>query len=119
MFSISIALADNPATWVLLYQTEEAARATWEAFASCPKDGVANLVDEFGQETVIERSRVAGAMFEDLSKSMMAHVEKGLHNARTQAKAEQIAINDPILKTAAMAKQRGPGIFSPVGNGPM
>ena len=62
-------------------------------------------------------SCVAGMMFEDLDKSMLAHVERGLHNARTQAKAQQQAMSDPVLKTAAMTAQRGPAIYDPQGNG--
>ena len=117
MFCISIALADNPVTWTLLYKTRESAEGSRNCFKLCGKNDTVNLVDDFGQEAVIERPRVAGMLFEDLDQSMLAHIERGLHNARTQAKAESIAMNDPVLKAAAMAKQRGPGIVSPMGNG--
>jgi hypothetical protein len=76
-----------------------------------------SLEDDFGQRFIIDRASVAGISFEDLDKSMLAHIQRGLHNARTQAKAQQIAMNDPVLKTAAMTRGQGPGVFDPQGNG--
>jgi len=114
MFCISIALKDNPATWTLLFNDVERARQASEAYEKAADE--VSITDDFGQTASIKKSCVAGAMFEDLDKSMLAHIERGLHNARTQAKAQQIAVNDPILKTAAMTRQ-GPALFDPQGNG--
>ncbi len=124
MFCITLALTDHPVVWTLLYKTETDAKAAWENYRANPMthhspETVVQLTDDFGQTAVVDRARVAGAMFEDLDKSMLAHIERGLHNARTQAKAQQLAMNDPILKTAAMTQGApgGPAIFSPLGNG--
>jgi len=53
-------------------------------------------------------------MLEDMEKSKLAHIERGLHQARTQAKAQQAATQDPVLKSAAM--MRGPAMIDPMGN---
>lgn len=119
MFCISIALKDTQIVWTLLYKEQEKATAQWDHYVGCDSSMPVGLNDDFGQALLVKPADVAGAMLEDLDQSMLAHVEKGLHNARTQAKAETIAMNDPVLKTAAMAKQRGPGIFAPMGNGGM
>lgn len=115
MFCITIKFKNDPAPWTLLYKTEEVATSAWKAM-SADTNGV-SLTDDFGQTAVVKYTDMAGAMFEDLDKSMLAHIERGLHNARTQAKAQQIAANDPILKTARMTQGQSPAIFSPQGNG--
>ncbi len=117
MFCITIALKDNPAVWTLMFQSEEVAKTAWQKYATCTTDGQFSITDDFGQTAAVHHSCVAGAMLEDLDKSMLAHVERGLHNARTQAKAQQQAMSDPVLKTAAMTAQRGPAIYDPQGNG--
>lgn len=118
MFCITIALKDTPAPWTLLYKDEALAQADWDNYKNNPAENI-SLGDDFGQVAQVNRACVAGAMFEDLDKSMLAHIERGLHNARTQAKAQQIAMNDPVLKTAAMTRGQGPGIFDPQANGRM
>ena len=115
MFCLTIALKDNPAVWTLMFQTAEKAQKGFDLFAA--QASLVLLEDDFGQTAFIDKTSIAGAMFEDLDKSMLAHVERGLHNARTQAKAQQLAMNDPVLKTAAMTRGQGPAIFSPQGNG--
>lgn len=113
MFCITLALKDNPVVWTLLYKTEEAAQNAWNQKGQPPESDSLIMSDDFGQTAVIKRACVAGAMLEDLDKSMMAHIERGLHNARTQAKAQQLAASDPILKTAAMTRGGGPAMFDP------
>ncbi len=115
MFCITIALKDNPAVWTLMFQKEDDAQ---KGFKQLGDDASRiSIADDFGQLALVEKSSIAGAMFEDLDKSMLAHVERGLHNARTQAHAEKMAMNDPVLKNAAIAKSRGPAIYDPQGNG--
>ena len=114
MFCITIALKDNPAVWTLMFQTPEAANKHFELLTA--EAALVLIADDFGQTAFVDKSCIAGAMLEDLDKSMLAHVERGLHNARTQAKAQQQAMNDPVLKTAAMTRG-GPALFDPQGNG--
>lgn len=112
MFCITLALSNNPAVWTLLYKDE--AKAT-EAFSKVPQQAgdSATLTDDFGQIAKVKGGNIAAALFENLEESKMAHVERALHNARTQAKAQQMATNDPILRTARMA--HGPDVFNPIG----
>lgn len=116
MFCISIKFKNEPSVWTLLYNSAESMQNAWSKNHLQPHY---TLEDDFGQRAQIDAFCVAGIMFEDMDKSMLAHVERGIHNARTQAKAETVAMSDPVLRTAAMAKQRGPAIFNPVGNGGM
>ncbi len=115
MFCISIKFKNEPSVWTLMYQSKETAVLAWKLYGDSQE--LVILEDDFGQTANFNLSSVAGAMLEDLDKSMLAHVERGLHNARTQAKAQQVAMNDPVLKTAAMTAQRGPAIYDPQGNG--
>lgn len=117
MFAITIVMSECPVPWMLLFNVQEHADIAWNAYRFCDQNVEISLEDDFGQTVVVRRSLVAGAMFEDMNKSMLAHIERGLHNARTQAKAEQMGRNDPVLKTAAMAGGQGPAIYSPMGNG--
>lgn len=115
MFCITVKFKNEPSVWTFMYKTEEACTA---AGANTKTTGTSfTLVDDFGQCGLIDKASVAGTLVEDLDKSMLAHVERGLHNARTQAKAETIAASDEVLKAAAARKQRGPAIYSPQNNG--
>lgn len=116
MFCITLALKDNPVIWTLLFESEAAASTQFDLLGNADTARLV-LKDDFGQTVLVDPACIAGSVFENLSQSMLAHIERGLHNARTQAKAQQIAANDPVLKTAAMARGQGPAIFSPQGNG--
>lgn len=118
MFCITLKFKQDAAPWTLLYKNEATAVKWWDAYIvarASSNPGIA-MSDDFGQSLLVDPTCVAGSMFEDLDKSMLAHIERGLHNARTQAKAQQIALNDPVLKTAAMTRGQQPGIFDPQAN---
>lgn len=118
MFCITIKFKNEPSSWTLLYNSDEAMRAAWSRSSRETDSGMHYiLADEFGQECSIPTACVAAVMLEDLNKSMLAHVERAIHNARTQAKAQQLALSDPVLKTAAMTRGQSPAMFSPQGNG--
>lgn len=116
MHCITIKFNNEPSVWTLLYKGEESAMLAWKILMAPAGLPAAMVADDFGQTAFVNFASIAGAMLEDLDKSMLAHIERGLHNARTQAKAQQIATNDPVLKTAAMTRG-GPAMFSPQGNG--
>jgi hypothetical protein len=69
--------------------------------------------DDFGQRATFVRSAIVAVMFEDLDASKVASVEMALHNARTQASAEQRAAADPTLRAARSNGRGGPAIVSP------
>jgi hypothetical protein len=112
MFSLSIAF-EGPIVWALMFRNKDAAETAWKHLLETETFLAIN--DDFGQTCLVVKSRIAGAMLEDHSLSKLAHIERGLHNARTHAKMQQEAHNDPMLRTAAMAA--GPAVLSPM-NGP-
>jgi hypothetical protein len=114
MFSLSIAL-DGPIVWALMFKTKEAANKAW-AHITKDTDPVMVLADDFGQQVAITLNKLTGAVLEDLNQTKLAHIERGLHEARTRAKMQQDAQADPVLRTAAMIQ--GPAMISPMGNGP-
>lgn len=119
MFSLTVAVGQT--AWSLLFKTKEAATAARDkltaqriepppAFGYDVSDSIL-IVDDFGQEASIWPARIHGLLLEDMDASKFAHVERGLHSARTQKQFEQRAANDPVLKVAA--QMSGPGIISP------
>lgn len=114
MFCITLALKDNPVVWTLMYKTEETASSIWHSYNIVDDPNLAVLLaDDFGQIASIQKSRVAGAMFEDLDKSALAYVERILHNTRIKARADKMAASDTELRQSSLA--RGPALFDPTG----
>jgi len=110
MYSLTIAFGETPATWRLLFKTEEAAISTYNAVLKSPEiqEGV-SVTDDFGQSCYISPAAILALMLEDLDRSKLAGVEMMLHNARTQADANVRARNEPSLRQAA----QGPSVFVP------
>ena len=122
MFSLSIALKDNPAVWMLLFKTKETADKAYTKLVpevntllhgQPGQRPVGLLEDDFGQHVIV--TEFSGAIMEDMEQSKLAHIERALHMARTKAKADQIASSDPALRTAAMTQS--PAVFSPLNGG--
>ena len=68
-----------------------------------------SVADDFGQRATIDIKSIHGFMLEDMEQSKLAHIERGLHQARTQARAQQMATADPVLKNAAMIGMKPKG----------
>jgi C4-type Zn-finger protein len=62
--------------------------------------GTIVIEDEFGSSALIKNCH--GIMKEDHENAANALIEKSLIHARAQAKANQRAQSDPVLKTAMM-----------------
>jgi hypothetical protein len=114
MFLLTINFGPADASWALLFKDEEKARGIYDNLMQTSTDHV-YLSDDFGQDATIALDSIHGLMLEDLEKSKLAQIERGLHQARVQAKAQQMAGSDPLLK--AMAMTRGPAMIDPMGNG--
>ena len=117
MFSLTIIFGTSPNPWVLLFKPKEAAEAAMDAYRVNGKTTTWEgsdfmAVDDFGQVAAINRTAIHGVLFEDLDQSKMVAIELGLHRARTQARAEQMASGDPILKAASM-RQAGNAMLTP------
>jgi hypothetical protein len=113
MFSLTIVFGPGPMVWTLMFKTEERVReelANW-AINKTP------LIDDFGQECVISADIMHGYMVENLEQSKLAHIERALHQARTQAKGAEIADSDPVLAQARRRAQGGMPIMQPMPTG--
>jgi hypothetical protein len=73
------------------------------------------FTDDFSQQASIDGSAIAGALIEDMEKSKMAHIERALHQARTNARTQVAARSDPVLKN--IATMQGPPMLQPMPNG--
>lgn len=115
MFSLTIVFGPGPMVWTLMFKTEDKLRlelANW-AMNKTP------IIDDFGQECLVDADKIAGYMIEDMEQSRLAHIERALHQARTQAKGAEIADSDPVLKQARHRAQGGMPMIQPVpGFGP-
>lgn len=100
MFSLTIVFGPSPVPWVLLFKSQESANAAFELAKN--QRPLLLLTDDYGQGIALNSGSIHGAMLEDMEQSKLAHVEQGLHRARTQAKAQSMAQSDPVLKAAAM-----------------
>jgi hypothetical protein len=113
MHTVTIAFgAGNPIMWALLFNDKNRAEESFAAATSIADKVV--LVDDFGQQAAFNTQSIHAVMLEDLDKSRLAHCERTLHQARTQAKAQELAESDSILR-AARARQAGSPVLMPVG----
>lgn len=106
MFSLTIALRDNPTIWTLLYKKKEAAQAAWTIVTA---GQFHEVNDDYGQSVFLP-SGVSAALLEDMDESRLAHIDRALHNARTNADANSRANADPALRMAAA--RTGPAVLS-------
>jgi NADH:ubiquinone oxidoreductase subunit D len=116
MHSLTICFGPAATTWTLLFKTEEKASELYNAYTGAKVAHESSQligVDDFGQTISLVVNDIHGMMLEDMSLSQEAAVERGLHQARTQAKAEKKAMEDSVIKEAIRAKQQGPAVYQP------
>lgn len=111
MFSLTISFGPGPVMWTLMWRDKAKAIKAYEQYATIEDTLI--LTDDFGQEARIAREDIHGVMLEDMELSKLAHIERALHQARTQAQGQTMAQNDSVLRTAR--HQGGPPILSPMG----
>jgi hypothetical protein len=123
MFSLTIVFGPGPMVWTLMFKTEEKLKFVLEELAFRSTDGHAShkeafcVTDDFGQNCAIRDAQVHGFMSENLEQSKLAHIERALHQARTQAKGAEIADSDPVLAQARRRAQGGMPIMQPMPTG--
>jgi hypothetical protein len=121
MFSLTICFGPANTPWILLFKEEEKAKTVYNDYVSSKiegaLDGALIAADDFGQAIAMPISKINGMMLDDMDQSQLAYIERGLHNARAQAKAQQRAGADPTLRAAAMSQ--GPAALTPFANGRM
>ena len=120
MFSLTVVFGPAAAQSVLLYKTKDALDAALQNYRSDRtttfEGGDFNAIDDFGQTVLLKRISIHGVMAEDMEVSKLAYIERVLHQNRTHARAEQMAAEDPVLKTARM-RNAGAAMLSPGFNG--
>ncbi len=112
MFSLTVVFGTPATPLTLLYHTEDAAKAAYHGA------GTGDLIafkDDFGQVASIVRNSLHGVVLEDLDKSAMVKIEMGLHNMRTQIKANTMGRADPAIAAHMRASQQGPSMITPGG----
>ena len=106
MFSLTIVFGTSATPWVLLYKTRESLDAVIANYRADKTTtfgtGPFVATDDFGSTIEINRASIHGVMFEDMDLSKMNAIERGLHHARSQYRAEQMAAADPVLKAASL-----------------
>jgi hypothetical protein len=119
MFAISVIV--GPVCFPLMFKKEESAREAQKSLDYDPRFAEASLhwitiKDDFGHEFSCDRKQLGGYIFEDMDRTKLAHVERALHQQRTQNLAQKTAQSDPGLR---MTGANGPGVltpFSPMGH---
>ena len=118
MFSLTIVFGPGPMVWTLMFKEKQAAIKGMNAIGE-HSGKFLETEDDFGQRAIIEKTQVHGFMVEDMEQSRLAHIERALHQARTQAKGSELADADPVLRQARMKAQGGLGMIQPVPGGMM
>jgi len=117
MHLLTIVFGPACINWSLMFKDPQRAdKAFADLEVAKQSDGTCiTIIDDFGQKAVLEVLDIHGWMLEDMEQSKMCHIERGLHQARTQARGQQMAQSDPILKNASA--MRGPAVLDPMANG--
>jgi hypothetical protein len=116
MYSLSITFGPANGMWVFMYKDGEKASEVFRNITLQTEPEITIFVfDDFGQQAILRSTSIHAVMLEDLEQSKMAHIEQSLHRARMQARAQQMASGDAILRNAAAMS--GPAVFQP-GMGP-
>lgn len=117
MHLLTIVFGPTPTPWSLLFKKPELADKTFFDIQVAKREHAAtvSLMDDFGQRADVDVASIHGFMLEDMEQSKLAHIERGLHQARTQARAQQQAQADPALRAAAA--MQSPAMLTPMGNG--
>ena len=121
MHMLTVVFGPTSTSLAFLFRDAEQARAEFQSLEDAIAVGVEDIFvvinDEFGQHAAIRVKSLNGVLLEDMEQSKLAHIERGLHNARTQARANQAAQSDPVLKSAmAGMAPVNPAMLSPMGN---
>ena len=121
MHLLTVVFGPTSTSLAFLFRNEEQAQTELEALERAmlleTETSLVVIDDDFGQHAAIRIKSLHGFLLENMEESKLAHIERGLHNARTQARANQAAQSDPVLKSAmAGMSPVNPAMLSPMGN---
>lgn len=106
MFNVTISF--DGGQWHFMFKDEERARALLAELIASTNDYII-IGDEFGAEAVIFRNIIRAIIIEDLSKSGEAQIERSMVNARNQAKFQNKAQSDTLVRMMQpMTQPNGP-----------
>lgn len=111
MYSVSVLFGSGSASWIFMFKSKEAAEAARDLVLTGNEE-LASIADDFGQCAHFRPESMTGILVEDMSATAEASIARGLHQAKMQARANDLANADPALLAAA-ARQRGGGILQP------
>ena len=103
-----ITIACAPVALQFVFKTKESADTAWNAYANAA--GEVTVTDDFGQIGIFKAEQIACRVIEDCDLSKRAHIERSLHQQRTQTEFQKAAEADPVIRAA----MRGPAVLSPV-----
>lgn len=112
MYLLTVIFGPTSVPWGFLYKTEETASAAYDSLCAATERII--ICDDFGQQAAITLP-THGFMLEDLELTKVAQIERGLHQARTQAKANQMAQADPVIRASNMSRGSGLATIDPMG----
>lgn len=102
MFSVSVWFGTKDTALAFMFKNELPARQVYTKLLAPDGEILTEIADDFGQVASFNAEHIHAVLFEDMDLSSGAGIERGLHNARTQAKGNQLASMDPTLKAAGM-----------------
>lgn len=116
MHSLTICFGPTGTVWTLLFKDADNMKAAEDRMKTDPAaEDHFSIGDDYGQFITVKREHIVAVLREDLDQSQLAQVERGLHQARSQAKAQTRAMQDPVIKESLRLQQQGPAVMSPLG----
>lgn len=113
MYSLSIHFGPSPMPAQFLFKSRDKVD---DAINLALTGAEFSITDEFGQFGFFMKGSVHAVISEDLEAGEEARIQRGLSNARGQAKANERAKADPVLRQA-MLQQQKPSMLTPFANG--
>jgi hypothetical protein len=112
---MTIVFGASPVPWTLLFKTQEAFNDAIVSFKNPATLDNKNfdITDDYGQHISLKRDSIQGVMFEDMTKSSLAHIERGLHQMRTQIAANNMGKADPSIAAFMRTQMQAPGVITP------
>jgi hypothetical protein len=121
MHQLTVVFGDNGGSWAFQYKDANGAitavQTIMDAMVHKTLGPFARIADDFSQVAYINTDEIVGWLSEDCEISKIGQIERGLHQARVQAKAQELAGQDPLLRQARIANQRSGPVLSPMSNG--
>lgn len=109
MYSLQVVFGPASAAWGFLFKAHKNAMDAYTALtnSAAPVDASPfisprlEIRDDFGQTASIHVAEVHGVLLEDMDETAKSVIERTLHQARTQIRANQQARQDATIKTEA------------------